>query len=217
MADAAKTLDAGSRPRALPLTVGLVGVLLLLLGAAIVLRGQKPLAPVATIAAGPEMLSDVIPTGTDRQGIAIVYDHEQPASFAMELRNDGPVGITITGLGTEADQLHLLQPYGVFVMPAGADLDVDADDAVEMQSFALAPGESRVVLVRGSFANCRYYNERNIDLRTKIRVDYRILGVPASQMVEFDKDLLVKSPMIVGCPERTVNREDDRRKDVTGD
>jgi hypothetical protein len=69
--------------------------------------------------------------------------------------------------------------------------------------------------VRGSFANCRYYNERNIDLRSQIRVDYRILGIPSSQTVEFDKDLLVKSPMIVSCPERTVNREDDRRRDAT--
>lgn len=203
------------RSRALPLTMALFGVVLLLFGAAIVLRAQQPLAPVATIQAGAEVISDVIPSGTNRQGLAIVYDHEQPASFALELTNNGSVGITITGVGTEAGQLHLLHPYGAFVMPGGADLDSDFADAEELSSFALGPGESRVVVVRGSFANCRYYNERNIDIRTDIRFDYRILGVPSSQTVAFDKDLLVKSPMIVSCPERTVNREDDSRREAT--
>lgn len=205
------------RGRVLSLTVGLIGATLLLGGVAIFLRGQQPLAPVVAIRAGDEMLSDVIPSRTNRQGIAIVYDHEQPASFALTLKNDGPVGVTITGLDTEAEELHLLQPYGVFLMPAGATIDDDFAGAQQLSSFALAPGESRVVVVRGSFANCRYYNERNIDLRTQIRVDYRILGVPSSQTVEFDKDLLVKSPMIVSCPERTVNREDDSRREATGD
>lgn len=203
------------RGRGLTLTIALLGVTLVLIGAALFLRGQQPLAPVASIRAGDEMLSDVIPSRTNRAGIAVVYDHEQPASFAVQLRNDGAIGVTITGLGTEVEELHLLHPYGVFVMPAGATIDDDLASAEQMSSFALAPGESRVVVVRGSFANCRYYNERNIDLRTGIRVDYRILGVPSSQTVEFDKDLLVKSPMIVSCPERTVNREDDSRRDAT--
>lgn len=205
-----------TRGRGLPLTLGLAGLVLVALGAALFLRGQAPLASVVSVRVGDEVISDVIPTSTNRAGIAMVYDHEQPASYALSLRNEGSIGITVTGLGTEAEQLHLLQPYGVFVMPAGSDLDDDLTEATEAGSFSLAPGESRVVVVRGSFANCRYYNERNIDLQSRIRVDYRILGVPASQVVEFDKDLLVKSPMIISCPERTIDREDDNRRDATG-
>lgn len=203
--------DAEVRPRRsrLPVALALAGVALVLAGGAIVLGDREPLAPVVALQVSDDVLHDVIMSRPQREAIAVVYDHDQPSAFAITLRNDGSVPITVTDIGIGVGERHLIDPYGAFVLPAGADIG-DGIEGDLLGEFRLGAGEERVVVIRGVFDNCRYYNERNIDLRSEIEVEFRTFGVTNRQTLLFDRDLAVKSPMIVSCPERTINREDDR-------
>ena len=56
--------------------------------------------------------------------------------------------------------------------------------------------------------NCRYFHERAIDIYTEVRLT---LATGDTVAVPFDKPLLVKSPMLASCPDRTLDRGDDAR------
>jgi hypothetical protein len=47
-------------------------------------------------------------------------------------------------------------------------------------------------------------------------VDGRIFGESFSRTVPFERDLVVRSPMIVGCPDRTLDPDDDVRTVASG-
>ncbi len=202
------TRDRPRRSR-LPLALALAGLALVLAGGALVLGDTEPLAPVVALQVSDDVLHDVIMSRPQREAIAVVYDHEQPSAFAITLRNDGPVPITVTDIGIGIGERHLIDPYGAFVLPRGADMG-DGVEGELLGEFRLGAGEERVVVIRGAFGNCRYYNERNIDVRSEIDVEFRTFGITNRQTLQFDRDLAVKSPMIVSCPERTIDREDDR-------
>lgn len=67
-----------------------------------------------------------------------------------------------------------------------------------------------LTLYRG---NCRYFHERAIDVFAGIDLT---LASGRTTEVLFDRPLLVKSPMLASCPDRTLNRQDDARSDYRG-
>ena len=78
--------------------------------------------------------------------------------------------------------------------------------------YALFGFETAIVAVTARYANCRYYHERELQTLAAATVETSALGVHATRTVPFDHPLVVPSPMIVECPDRTLVRDDDVRR-----
>jgi hypothetical protein len=99
----------------------------------------------------------------------------------------------VTSVSTGAGALPLLD-----LAPAGGPVTV-------------APGATEDLVLRGLLGNCAYYHERQVQNVDALVVEGEVLGMSTSLQVPLDRPLLVHSPMIVGCPDRTLTRNDDRR------
>lgn len=61
--------------------------------------------------------------------------------------------------------------------------------------------------------NCRWFHERHIDMYAGVTLT---LAGGGTAEVLFDRPLFVKSPMLASCPDRTLDRQDDRWGDYSG-
>lgn len=125
------------------------------------------------------------------------YDDGAAVELTVPLRNTGRLPVTVTSVALDAGVAPLL------VLGPGSALPV-----------RIGPGDTADVVVVGRLTNCRYFHEREMQTLTGLQVGLRVLGRPGSLAVPFDRPLLVKSPMIVGCPDRKLNRQADNRTDV---
>ena len=64
------------------------------------------------------------------------------------------------------------------------------------------------VLLELTMDNCRYFHERELDMFTGVHL---VDADGDATEVLFDRPVLVHSPMLWGCPDRTVDRGDDFR------
>ena len=145
-----------------------------------------------TASTGP---ADVVTVeGYGARGTHVVdYQDGRMVELVVPLRNEGPLPVTLTGVTAGDVRLPLLAL-------AGDDLPV-----------TVAPGESADVVLRGVLGNCAYYHERAVQNVEAMAVQLEVLGRTTTREVALDRPLLVHSPMIVGCPDRTLNRNDDER------
>jgi hypothetical protein len=131
----------------------------------------------------------------------VPYTGGADLAITVPVRNDGRLPLTVTSAATGAGVLPLLELRSVEGLP-----------------LSLAPGEEGEVVLRAVLGNCAYYHEREVQ-----NVDSLVLGAdvgvgPLSRAttltVPLDSPILVKSPMIVKCPERKINRQADNRSDA---
>jgi hypothetical protein len=130
----------------------------------------------------------------------VAYRHGAEVAVTVPLRNDGPLPVDVEAVATGAGVLPLLEVRSVEGLP-----------------LRLGAGETGEVVLRAVLGNCRYYNERQLQLVTSLVVDVDSavpLASGSRTEVTLARPLLVKSPMIVGCPDRTLSREDDSRSDA---
>jgi hypothetical protein len=125
------------------------------------------------------------------------YEDGARVALTLPLRNTGRLPVTVTSVAVDAGVAPLL------VLGAGAGLPV-----------RLGPGASAEVVVAGRLTNCRFFHEREMQTLTGLRLGIRVLGRHGMHDVPFDRPVLVKSPMIVGCPDRKLNRQADNRTDL---
>jgi len=130
--------------------------------------------------------------GTD----VLDYRDGAQVTLAVPVRNTGGFEVTVTEVALELARHDLLSQ--VSVTPA---------------RFSLAPGETRTVVVEGVLGNCRYYHEREVRSYDGVRVGFETLGGSGSRHVPFVRPVVVHSPMIVGCPDRKLDREAVNRRD----
>jgi hypothetical protein len=127
------------------------------------------------------------------------YRHGGTVSFSFPLHNDGVVPITVTAvrLDDEARSMLLLEEVvvGTDRLPA-----------------RLGAGATTEVRVTARYGNCRYYHEREAETLAGVHVRASALGIGVTREVAFDHPLVVRSPMIVDCPDRTLVRDDDVRR-----
>ena len=174
------------------------------LAAALAGAGAVRAAPAAVSFAPVEpSFSGAVPTATlpsyGARGMHVVaYEHGATTQVTLSLRNTGPLPVTLTALSVDGGVAPLLSFADVQGLP-----------------LELAPGESGSVRVDARLGNCRFTHERQVETHEAVRVAFRVLGVPAQRQVAFDRPLLVHSPMIVGCPDRKLNRQADNRVDLT--
>jgi hypothetical protein len=127
----------------------------------------------------------------------IDYRHGADVTITVPLRNDGALPVTVTSVATGA---------GVFPL-----LAVRATPGLPL---SIGPGEQADVVLEAVLGNCRYYHEREVQNVDALVVTTEVLGRSASIAVALDSPLLIHSPMIVGCPDRQLDRQAYDRSDA---
>ena len=157
----------------------------------------------AVRASGSTAVVDV--PGYQVGGTTVVdYRHGAEVVVAVPLRNDGPLPVEVTA-----------------VRPLDAPLPLLEVRAVEGLPLELGPGDSGEVLLRGVLTNCRYYHEREAQNLRALVVEGKVGLGPLRRSVALEaplaRSVMVRSPMIVGCPDRKIDRQADDRTDALSD
>lgn len=181
----------------------------LLVVAAMVLTPYQPLAQTGDVQPGADMQAATI-EGFDETGVHIVkYQHSDTVTYSFSFRNMGPVGITVTGVPLpDEDERRLLQAVAAG-LPAGPS--ADGSEMMPFKPFALGAGEEQRIILQGRFDNCEYYTERAVEIVDGQTIEFRVAGVPRTATVPFERDLVVRSPVIKDCAQRTLDRSEHRR------
>ncbi len=204
--DAAHRASAGPGPAAgrkrrlggLPLVLLALGIALLSFALVRAAVASVTLAPVTATYAGaaPALtLPSYGPKGTDVVG----YQHGADSQITLTLHNRGWLPMRIDRLAVVAGVAPLLDVRSVTGLP-----------------LELGPGESGTVRASAVLANCRYSHEREASLYEDVEVGWTVLGQRTATLVPLARPLMVRSPMIVGCPDRKLDRQADNRRDLTG-
>jgi hypothetical protein len=138
-------------------------------------------------------IPDYGPLGSDILG----YEHGAVVRLTLPLRNGGLLPVTVTS-----------------VQLGGGPAPLLAERSVEGLPLSLRPGGHGDVTVIARLTNCKYFHEREMQIYSSVQVGFTSFGRQSTRSVDFDRPVLVKSPMIVGCPDRKLNRQADNRRDL---
>lgn len=184
--------------RALLLVAGLLSaaVALLVVAGLRAAPGLVDLAPVAPQFAGsaPQV---TLPTYGVKGTHVLGYEHGASARLSLPLVNDSPLPVTVTAVDLGGGVAPLLEVQGVEGLPV-----------------TLPPGGTRTVEVSATLANCRFFHEREVQNYASLRVELSVLGQRTVRDVPYDRPVMVRSPMIVGCPDRLLDRQANDRTDL---
>ncbi len=188
--------DPSRRRRSVLPAVAVLAVVAGLLGSLLLVAPRaSSLAPLPVRASGAPFVT--IPEYGLAGAHVLGYEHHAEVRLTVPLRNTGRLPMTVTAVRLDAGVAPLL----VVQVASGLPL-------------RLGPGEQGEVVLAGVLTNCRYFHEREMQTFTGLEVAYRTLGRSAVRVVPFDRPVLVKSPMLPGCPDRKLNRQADNRSDL---
>lgn len=139
-----------------------------------------------------------LPSYGERGMDVVGYEHAGTTRMTLALRNTGPLPLTVTELTLPGHAAPLLTVTAVDGLP-----------------LRLGPGERGSVVADAVLGNCRFSHEREVETRAAVRLRFSVLGTSAVREVPLARPLLVHSPMIVGCPDRKLDRQADNRTELT--
>jgi hypothetical protein len=141
-------------------------------------------------AANNKQSDDLVVEGTPDVALLV-----RLAATLDDYEHFGPldVGITPVCLDPFPEHLGMLEP-----------LD-------EPERVRLEPGERRELHVATRFANCEYYTERAVNLVDHAVVTVERLGVERTVHVPYPRQIVLRSPTILGCPDRVTDRSARQR------
>jgi hypothetical protein len=122
------------------------------------------------------------------------YEHGATVRLTLPLHNSGPLPLTVTSVELGGGPAPLLAVRNRDGLP-----------------LTLRPGGSGEVTLTIAMVNCRFYNEREMQTYDAVRVGFRSLWRSGERLIPYDRPILVKSPMIVTCPDRKLDRSANRR------
>ena len=125
------------------------------------------------------------------------YEHGATARLTLPITNDGLLPLTVTSVDLGGGVAPLLEVQGVGGLP-----------------LSVPPGATREVEVTATLANCKFFHEREAQQLPTVRIGFSVLGQQGVRDVPYDRPLLVRSPMIVGCPDRLLDRQRNDRTDL---
>lgn len=132
------------------------------------------------------------------QGMHVIgYEHGRTARITLPLRNRGLLPVTVEAVDLRGGVAPLLVVQDVQGLP-----------------LSLGPGETGTIEVTAELANCRFFHEREIQSYPGVDLEVSLLGQRSTRYVAYDRPVMVHSPMIVGCPDRKLNRQADNRSDL---
>lgn len=210
LAERPRSTIASREPRVTIVVVLLVtlGLVAVVAGALVGLRGLSAPA-VGEVAVAAEDTGTLGVDYADAPSVEfVIYQHGREIRYALELRNDGPVPITIEDVPVDhlVDDLRLIRPTAVLLAPDRTGGTGSTDGARPFEPFRLDRGARRTVLVTGEFANCAYYTERAMDVIRSQPVTWSIAGWSRTDEVGLSRHVVVRSPHIRACPDRVMDR-----------
>lgn len=136
------------------------------------------------------------------EGGSYVLGYEDGAygEVQVPVRNGGPLPLTVQGARLTDEPRTLAEVVAV----TGAD-----GSGLPLR---LGPGQEAVLELTVRFDNCDYYHERALEILDGALVDVTVLGSAGTVTVAFDHPVLVRSPMIVDCPDRVLDRQAKTRR-----
>lgn len=200
--DAPALPDLATRPpvprRVLLLTSGLLsaGIALLVVSLLSYAPSTVRIAAVAPTFTGtaPQV---TLPT-YGLQGMHVIgYEHGASAVLTLPIRNRGVLPLTVTSVDLGGGVAPLLEVVDVRGLP-----------------LSVPPGATRSLEVRATLGNCRFFHEREVQNYASFRLGFSVLGQQGLRDVPYDRPLMVHSPMIVGCPDRLLDRQANDRSDL---
>lgn len=177
----------------------LLGAVALLAVAALrVAAGTARFEPVTPVFGGTAQAVTLPTYGP--QGMHVVgYDHGAMVRLTLPVTNAGRLPVTVIAVGLGGGVAPLLEVRAVRGLPV-----------------SLGPGETGQVELTAELVNCRFFHEREVQNYAGVDVGFTVLGQAGTGTVSFDRPILVHSPMIVGCPDRLLDRQAHDRSDLTG-
>jgi hypothetical protein len=144
-------------------------------------------APVVT-------LPEYGPEGT----YVVGYEHGATAVLTLTVKNTGLLPVTVTSASFDAGVAPLLEVRKVSGLPV-----------------SIGVGETGRFELTGVLGNCKFFHEREVQYYPGVDLGFSVLGQDGTRTVELDRQLMVHSPMIVGCPDRQLDRQGNDRSDLT--
>jgi hypothetical protein len=197
--DAATTpvLAAPARRRRLPPVV--IAALLVVAGVAASLVLAAPrlasFGAIAPRAAGAPYVT--VPEYGANGAYILGYQHAVHVRLSLPVSNSGPLPLTVTSVELGGGPAPMIAVRGIAGLPV-----------------TLWPGRSADIRVSAVLTNCRYFHERAMQIYTGVTLRFRSMGRDGVRVVPFDRPVFVKSPMLVGCPGRKLDRSIDNRSDL---
>jgi hypothetical protein len=131
----------------------------------------------------------------ERPMTAIGYRDGQGAEIELPLTHTGTGGaVTVRHVDPFPELLGMVEVEEVAGLPA-----------------TLAPGETTTVRLRARFTNCRYYTERAVNLFQGAEVTVDGAWGEVTELVDYPGDVVLRSPTILGCPDRVTDRSARQR------
>lgn len=184
--------------RGVALAAGLLsaGLALLVVAALQAAPAAVRLGPVVP-AFGGDAPQVTLPTYGSKGMHVLGYEHGASVRLTLPIRNRGLLPMTVTSVALGGGVAPLLEVADVRGLP-----------------LSVPPGATRDVEVLAVLANCRYFHEREWQNYPSVRLGFSVLGQDGVRDVPYDRPLMVRSPMIVGCPDRLLDRQANDRTDL---
>lgn len=132
-----------------------------------------------------------------RGGDILGYEDRAVIRMSLPLHNSGRLPVTVTSLSLGGGPAPLLAVRSITGLPV-----------------TLWPGRSADIAVTAELTNCKFFHEREMQTYDDLRVEGRSMGRSFVRDVGFVRPIYLKSPMIVGCPDRKLNRQANNRTDL---
>lgn len=123
------------------------------------------------------------------------YEHDTYLDLDATVRNAGPAAVTVRAVHLDMQSAPLL-----------VATEASAPGVV-------GPGQEATASLRLRFDNCEAYHEREAMVVRSVEVEATVLGRTVVERVALDRPLMARSPMLWQCPDRTLDRDDDRRSE----
>ncbi len=142
----------------------------------------------------------------DHDRVAHLDAYEQPLTAVGYAHGSGAViEVPLTYVGTGAAvTVTDLDPFPELL----GMLEVEAVDGLPV---TLEPGEGSTVRVQARFGNCEYYTERAVNLFRGAEVTVTAAGATTTFTTPYPSEVVLRSPTILGCPDRVMDRSARQR------
>jgi hypothetical protein len=125
---------------------------------------------------------------------AVGYTHQRDASVELPVRNTGRAPLTVHGLEPFPELLGMVETLHGDGLPV-----------------TIGPGETTTLSARVRFTNCEYYTERAVNRFLGGQLEVERLGATWTLDVAYPREVVLRSPTILGCPERSMDRSARQR------
>src|SRR5207248_7973706 len=108
----------------------------------------------------------------------------------LSVRNDGPMGVTITGIGEsnrESDFPFVQSDVLLGDVSGEYRYSVGPGHSHPFRPFSLGSGEERAILVRGTLEHCAKWSKGGFSTYGQMPVTFRVFGITRHAVIYLDE------------------------------